>query len=151
MNTKYVITARLVDSEADFEIAKQIRHQVFVLEQGVPLEEEFDEYDLKARHILAFQNHIPVGTARWRKTKTGIKLERFAVIESARGKGIGTALVQKILDEIHANSSESEMYIYLHAQISAMNLYAKFGFQKVGEMFEECEIPHFKMERFASR
>lgn len=147
MSPKSPIEVRLIENDADFELARQIRHEVFVIEQNVPTEEEFDEYERLSRQFLAIQNGQPVGTCRWRKASDGIKLERFAVAKSARSSGVGSILVSTALSDVDAEIAEPEIFIYLHAQVTAMGLYQKFGFQKVGEMFEECNIQHYKMTK----
>ncbi len=125
----------------DMETAFEIRRKVFVEEQQVPPDEEYDEFEESSIHFLAQHNGISAGTARWRKTENGIKLERFAVLKEFRGKGVGSALVEAVL----ADLPETEGQIYLHSQEHAMPLYARFGFAPVGERFFECEMPHFKM------
>jgi len=130
----------------DLQKAYRIRHQVFVEEQNVPYAEEFDSFDKRAHHFLAIdQNHCPCGTARWRVTPNGIKLERFAVINSARGKGVGYQLLKTVIADIKKSPLTHNELIYLHAQLSALSLYEKFGFQKTGSLFKECGIDHFKM------
>ena len=81
-------------SDAIFKDVKSIRTQVFVEEQGVPETLEHDEYEALSSHFLVFDQKKAVATARWRRTKDGIKLERFAVLPNYRGKGIGKFLVQ---------------------------------------------------------
>ena len=73
-------------------------------------------------------------------------MDRFAVRKEARGKGVGQALVAAVLKDIEMHPDGKGKKRYLHAQIHAMPLYAKFGFQQVGEQFEECAILHYKME-----
>jgi predicted GNAT family N-acyltransferase len=128
------------------EIAFQIRKQVFVIEQGVNPKDEYDEFETVSTHFLAYLNGKPVGTARWRFTEKGIKLERFAVTKEMRGKGVGNSLIAAVLEDLKTNKSADGKTKYLHAQLDAIPLYAKFGFEKVGEMFEECAIRHFKMQ-----
>jgi len=126
--------------------ALAIRQKVFVLEQKVNPEEEYDEYEESSVHFLALLDGVPVGAARWRFTAYGVKLERFAVVAEARGKGVGQALVKAVLSDLGANSETVGRTIYLHSQLKAVPLYAKFGFEKSGDMFEECKIQHFKMK-----
>lgn len=128
------------------EKAFQIRKLVFVIEQGVNPIDEYDQFESNSTHFLAFFNHKSVGTARWRFTEKGIKLERFAVLPEVRGKGIGKALVKAVLEDLKTNKLANGKIRYLHAQLEAIPLYTKFGFEKVGEMFEECGILHFKMQ-----
>lgn len=136
---------KVTDKEALEEVFK-IRELVFVIEQEVDPAEEYDEFEETSTHFLARLEGKPAGTARWRFTKNGVKMERFAVLKEARGKGVGQALVAAVLEDVKSRPESEGKTKYLHAQLTAMPLYAKFGFQKVGEMFEECNIQHFKME-----
>jgi len=120
-----------------------IRKSVFVEEQQVPEEEEYDEFETTSKHFLAKMESVSVGTCRYRKTDAGFKLERFAVLKEARKSGVGSALLQRLLREIPAELAEG--YVYLHAQVQAELFYARHGFVAVGELFYECEIPHHKM------
>ncbi|MCF7825755.1 MAG: GNAT family N-acetyltransferase [Candidatus Marinimicrobia bacterium] len=129
-----------IQSENDRRASRQIREVVFIVEQQVPQEIEYDEYEESSTHILATLNGLPAGTARWRQTEHGQKLERFAVLKSARGKGVGAALVQYILEQL--NETES---VYLNSQLSAIPFYAHFGFEETGGIFYEANIPHRKM------
>lgn len=126
----------------------QIREDVFVIEQEVDPSEEYDEFEETSVHFLAKLGQEPAGTARWRFTDKGIKLERFAVIKAMRGKGVGQALVKAVLDDIAMHQESKGKKLYMHAQLDAIPLYAKFGFKKVGEIFEECNILHYKMELY---
>jgi len=130
----------------ELDSAFKIRKVVFVEEQKVNATDEYDEFEDSAVHFLAKLDETPVGTARWRFTEKGVKLERFAVLKEARGKGVGQVLVQSVLLDIAENPKANSKIKYLHAQLDAVPLYEKFGFQKVGDVFEECNILHFKME-----
>ena len=144
-----MITIQFITEPAQMQAALGIREEVFVQEQRVPAEEEYDEFENYSRHFLALIDGHPAGTARWRFTDQGIKLERFAVLSRYRGSGVGSALVKAVLDDIMATDNIRGRLLYMHAQITAMPLYAKFGFQPVGEMFEECAIQHYKMQRLS--
>ncbi|MBC7383930.1 MAG: GNAT family N-acetyltransferase [Bacteroidia bacterium] len=124
----------------DLQAAWAIRKEVFVVEQACAEDLEW-EHEEESTHFLALLNGVHAGTARYRTTDNGIKLERFAVLKNARNKGIGAALVQRLLREL---TNRSEM-IYLHAQLTAKGLYAKFGFREKGEHFWEAGIEHVKM------
>lgn len=139
-NSDMDVRINKITDAAQLEQAFEIRQTVFVVEQQVDSELEYDEYEEIATHFLASVEGKAVGTARWRKTAKGIKLERFAVLAAFRNKGIGSRLVETVL-----NSLPPEPYVYLHAQLSAISLYEKFGFQKVGPQFEEAGIQHYKM------
>ena len=129
-----------VDSELELAHVFEIRREVFVDEQDCSPELEW-EYEEESTHFLARLDELPVGAARWRKTDKGYKLERFAVAMAYRGKGVGQALVAAVLADLPNDAS----YVYLHAQVQAMGLYRKFGFEPEGPQFEEAGIQHFKI------
>ncbi len=135
-----------VKDQADLDDIFQIREKVFVVEQEVDPAEEYDQFESTAIHFKALVDGEPVGTARWRFTDKGIKLERFAVLKVHRGKGVGQALVKAVLEDIRQHPDSKGKACYLHAQVTAMGLYEKFGFQKEGDLFLECNISHYKMK-----
>lgn len=139
------LVVQKVSSPGDLEMAKKIRTEVFVIGQNVPPEEEIDQFEDVSSHFLALLNEKPAGAARWRFTEKGIKLERFAVLEEYRSLGVGSALVHAVLQDIESHPESTGKNLYLHAQLAAVRLYQKFGFVQVGEMFQECNIDHFKM------
>jgi predicted GNAT family N-acyltransferase len=139
-------TVEKITTEEGLQAAFQIRELVFVVEQEVDASEEYDEFEESSIHFLAKLDGAPVGTARWRFTANGVKMERFAVLQEARGQGVGQALVAAVLADINQHPDGKAKKKYLHAQIHAIPLYAKFGFQAVGDQFEECAIQHYKME-----
>src|SRR6201985_1581611 len=136
---KEVKVNRVNDPES-LEKVFAIRREVFVGEQNCPPELEW-EFEDESVHFLATADGEPAGPCRWRKTEKGYKLERFAVLSKFRGFGIGQELVKAVLADLPADAE----YIYLNAQIQAMPLYAKFGFEKTGPEFEEAGIRHYKM------
>ena len=141
-----MITVKEIRNKKDQTKAQEIRHEVFVIGQNVPAELEVDEYESDAIHYLAFLNNNPVGAARWRITEQGVKLERFAVLNEFRGRGIGSAMVEKILSDIKRDPEAGNKEIYLHAQMDAIPLYRKFGFVKYGHMFDEAGLMHYAMK-----
>jgi predicted GNAT family N-acyltransferase len=141
-----LITVKEIRNKKDQIKAQEIRHEVFVIGQNVPAELEVDEYESDAIHYLAFLNNNPVGAARWRITEQGVKLERFAVLNEFRGRGIGSAMVEKILSDIKRDPEAGNKEIYLHAQMDAIPLYRKFGFVKYGNMFDEAGLMHYAMK-----
>lgn len=142
---KSAIKVLKVHAPNELDLAKKIRYEVFVIGQNVPVEEEIDEFEDESFHFLALMDEQPCGAARWRYTASGVKLERFAVLDEFRGRGIGSALVKHVLQDIESNPKSTGKNLYLHAQLSALRLYSKFGFKQVGELFQECEIDHYKM------
>ena len=135
------INVQIANTSSQLDEIFDIRRKVFVIEQEVDEREEYDEFETSSTHLIAFYNGEPAGTCRVRNTEKGIKLERFAVLKAYRNKAIGAALVKSVLDRIDLNQ-----HIYLHAQIQVVDFYARFGFKKVGRMFEEANIKHYKME-----
>jgi predicted GNAT family N-acyltransferase len=121
--------------------AHEIRHEVFVIGQNCPEDMEW-EFEEESTHFLIFYNEKAVATARHRKTEKGFKLERFAVLNSERGKGFGNIVLKAILNDL----SEYKGEIYMHAQTEVIPFYEKMGFKKSGEEFEEAGIMHFKMK-----
>ena len=132
-------------AEALFTETYKIRSLVFVEEQNVPEDEEKDEYEAICRHYLATLAGEPMGTARWRKTDKGIKLERFAVMPNARKKGIGAAIANQVLQDILIEYPE-KITIYCHAQVSALAFWESQGFVAEGEVFYEANIAHYLMK-----
>ena len=135
------INVKIITPENDLKIAFAIRKKVFVEEQKVPKDIEWDEFEYIANHVLAYIQDKPVGTARWRQTQKGMKLERFAVLPEFRSCGVGKNLVYFILKELI--NSET---IYLHAQEHVVKFYEYFGFVKKESKFFEANIPHWLME-----
>jgi predicted GNAT family N-acyltransferase len=134
------IQIQLITTSDMLQQAFNIRREVFVIEQMVSETEEYDQEDIST-HFIALYDGLPVGTARYRSTPNGIKLERFAILKSFRSRGVGSAILQHMLQALSA----FEGLIYLHAQLTAMGLYSKFGFEAIGEQFEEAGIQHYKM------
>jgi predicted GNAT family N-acyltransferase len=142
------INVKKIHTNQEIQQAQQIRYNVFVIGQNVPPEEEIDKFEDESFHFLAYIDGAPCGAARWRFTEKGMKLERFAVLENYRGNGVGSALVDAVLKDIDSNPDSSGKQLYLNAQLAAMKLYSNFGFRKVGELFQECDIDHYKMVRY---
>ncbi len=117
-----------------------IRHQVFVIGQNCPEEIEW-EFEEESTHFLVFKKNKAVATARHRKTEKGYKLERFAVLDSERGKGYGHQVLKAILKDL----KEFNGMTYMHAQTDVIPFYEKMGFVKTGNEFEEAGIMHYKM------
>ena len=140
-----MIEVRRITDPVVGQVAFGIRREVFVDEQGVPPEAEYDQHETVARHFMAYAEGEPAGTARWRFTDKGVKLERFAVRKPYRGRQVGSALLEAVLDDVRQHPHYHGQPIYLHAQVSAMPLYTKFGFRTVGDLFVECDIEHYKM------
>ena len=134
------INVKYVNNDKEKDICLSIRRKVFVEEQNIPENIEMDDELVQAICVCAILDKQYVGTARYRETSSGIKLERFAVLKKYRGLGVGKALVKFILDKLGQNQD-----IYLHAQEAVVDFYLLLGFKKVNDRFYEAEIPHWKM------
>ena len=134
------IDIKIIETDNEFQSCLAIRKQVFIIGQNISEEIELDDNKIEATYVLATISKKPVGTARWRSTDDGIKLERFAVLEDYRSFGVGKLLVYFILNHL-----KHEKIIYLNAQESVIDFYAKLGFDSMGDIFFEAEIPHLKM------
>ncbi|MCJ8164680.1 GNAT family N-acetyltransferase [Pontibacter sp. E15-1] len=138
-----MITSKRIEEAQDLKAAFRIREQVFVEEQQVPREAEYDQHEDSARHYLATYEGVPCGAARWRVTDQGVKLERFAVLATYRNKNVGAEVLRNVLEDVRQEQPGSK--IYLHAQLPAVNFYKRHGFAPEGDMFTECDIQHYKM------
>lgn len=119
-----------------------VRRQVFIEEQQVPEELEWDEHDETSQHILVIDSdHQPIACGR---LKTDGQIGRMAVIRQWRNKGIGSAILGRILDQAAGIGMTS---VYLHAQTSAIPFYQKSGFTISSDIFYEAGIPHKTMIR----
>ncbi|WP_067487621.1 GNAT family N-acetyltransferase [Actinomadura hibisca] len=133
-----------VVAEADRKEALAIRLQVFVAEQGVPVELELDELDEGAEHFLARMGGAPVGTVRMVRRDGVAVLGRLAVLSEARGTGLGAALVRAVegrAREVGLGSVE------LHAQTAVRAFYERLGYVAFGVEDVEAGIPHVWMRR----
>lgn len=136
-----MITVERIESADLLAKAHAIRKTVFVVEQGCPEDIEW-EFEEESAHYIALWDGEPVGTARWRRTANGVKLERFAVLKAFRNKEVGAALLKQLV----ADTDYPGVKRYLHAQLPAKNFYQRHGFKPVGEHFWEADIEHVKME-----
>lgn len=134
------IQLRLVQWQDELPSLRAIREAVFVREQRVPVELEWDAFDADSVHVLASTSQgEAVGTARLLPDG---RIGRMAVVRARRGNGIGSAMLHCLLEHARRNDM---MEVKLHAQVSARDFYTKFGFQVVGEEFMEAGIAHVEM------
>ncbi|WP_207655806.1 GNAT family N-acetyltransferase [Vallitalea okinawensis] len=125
--------------------AFEIRKKVFVEEQNVPQELEYDEYDRQADHIIIYEGNQPVATGRLFETDDSIfMLGRIAVLREYRGKSIGDFLVRMMVRKAF---DEGAKEVQLHAQLSVKKFYEKLGFIAYGDIFDEAGIDHIHMKR----
>ncbi|MDP6339987.1 MAG: GNAT family N-acetyltransferase [Candidatus Marinimicrobia bacterium] len=134
------VYVKIVETVAEKESVLSIRRDVFIRGLNIPKHIEIDENENNANYVLATVGETPVGTARWRKTDEGIKLERFAVLDGYRSMGVGRIMTEFIINQFSGNE-----HIYLNSQDTAIGFYEKLGFESVGPMFQEAGIQHQKM------
>ncbi|MGW3337626.1 GNAT family N-acetyltransferase [Streptomyces sp. NPDC001009] len=148
-------TVRAAGDLADREACFVVRKDVFVGEQGVPQDIEYDAYDASAVHVLAVdEDGVPLGTGRLlhgeaAAAKTGGdasvgSLGRLAVTRRARGLGVGAALVRAIEDAARGLGLTA---VDLHAQTQALGFYERLGYTAYGPEFQDAGIAHRAMRR----
>ncbi|MFZ6758732.1 GNAT family N-acetyltransferase [Undibacterium sp. Ji50W] len=120
--------------------AQAIRYAVFVIEQKIPAELEWDAADAQCVHAVAYDGSgKPVGTGR---LLPDAHIGRMAVLAEARGLGIGAQILRALMEQAKARGESS---VRLNAQQSAENFYLKEGYVRDGDLFEEAGIPHVSM------
>ncbi|WP_079434958.1 GNAT family N-acetyltransferase [Zoogloea sp. LCSB751] len=141
MTVRAPTKVNLGDWAAFSEQATPIRFRVFVDEQGVPADMELDEFDDVSCHALAFVGDEPVGTGRLLPDG---HVGRMAVLAAWRGRGVGAALLQGLIDEAVRRGMGR---LVLSAQTHALGFYTRFGFVPEGEVYDEAGLPHQAMVR----
>lgn len=122
------------------ENAQRLRIEVFVIEQSVPIELEWDESDEISIHAVAYdEDGQPIATGRLLPDG---HIGRMAVRKNLRGSGIGSQVLNTLLAEAKRIGHTK---LILHAQIHAQGFYEKHGFIRAGEEFMEAGIPHMEM------
>lgn len=135
----------LCETDAQRNACYAIRRAVFIDEQNVPEEEEWDDFEDACDHFLMLDDTGSIGTARLRDYKGKAKIERVAILKEARGTGAGLALMDHLLAYIEEKNAFTE--VVLGAQISALGFYEKCGFEAYGDEFDDAGIPHRMMQR----
>ncbi|MFY0594977.1 MAG: GNAT family N-acetyltransferase [Cognatishimia sp.] len=128
----------------DIAACVDLRRAVFIDEQGIAEEDEIDDLDDVATHILATVEGNPVGTARLLISGTTGKIGRICVLQSQRGTGLGAALVRFSAEQLKDRGDLAR--IALGAQEYAIGFYEKLGFQVCGPIYDDAGIPHREME-----
>jgi predicted GNAT family N-acyltransferase len=141
MNRKDFVVKTVTWNEAQKEL-RHVREAVFVREQGVPADLEWDGKDDSARHVLAALNGEPVGTGRL-ILRDG-HLGRMAVLAPYRHQGVGSKILEGLLSVAREQKLKTA---WLSSQTSALGFYQKHGFTAFGPVFREAGLPHQKMQR----
>jgi YbgC/YbaW family acyl-CoA thioester hydrolase len=126
--------------------AKSIRTEVFIEEQKIPADMEWDEADMQCEHAVAFNRFgLPLATGRLVRHAPGVaRIGRMASIQSVRGSGVGRCVLDALMKSAKSRGDERVM---LHAQVSAKAFYDRAGFSVAGEVFDEAGIAHIEMTR----
>jgi len=136
------LLVRVADFTADFANLRQVRETVFIDEQRVPRELEFDDRDALCIHVLAFDGDAPVGTGRL-DLDYGGKVGRVAVVATHRRFGVGTA----VMNALHAAARErKQSSVWCNAQLTAVPFYERLGYVSSGPVFVEAGIDHLRMD-----
>jgi predicted GNAT family N-acyltransferase len=133
---------RVTDWAAAEDALRAVRRAVFIVEQGVPEDLEWDDFDPQSVHALAVDSRArPIGCGR---LLADGHIGRMAVLADWRGRGVGAALLLRLV-ELAREAGHARAI--LNAQISAIPFYARYGFTATGEAFEEAGILHRIMDR----
>ena len=138
----FAFTVREADWLADSGSLRAIRHEVFVVEQSVPADLEFEADDDQHLHVIAINAQgDPIGAARL--SATG-KIGRMAVLKNARRKGVGSAMLDMLIAIAKGQDLQT---VTLSSQLHAVPFYRSHGVVKSGDTFVEAGIMHVKMTR----
>jgi len=127
----------------EYDSLTMIREKVFIEEQKVTSQLEWDGMDENAMHFLVFKDEEAIGCARAVVIKNYMQLGRMAVLKEYRGQGIGSALLEKAIVTAKLNQISS---IHISAQCYAIDFYLKFGFKVMSDIYLDAEILHRDMK-----
>lgn len=135
------IHIRIADWQKDNADLRRIREAVFIAEQSVSPEQEWDAEDADAVHFLALEHEYAIGTARLLRDG---HIGRVSVLKDWRGLHVGDRLLEAVIAEAERRGLKQQM---LSAQVHATPFYERHGFRVVSEEFIEAGIPHVDMVR----
>lgn len=135
----------IIEQTDDLATCHVLRRTVFIEEQGVSEAEEVDGRDPEALHVLARVDGVPMGCARILLNGSVAKIGRVCVLKSARGSGLGAAIIKACMDV--ARSQDGVTSAKLGAQTHALPFYERLGFVAFGPIYDDAGIPHQDMER----
>ena len=132
-------TLKLTRWDKDQKLLSEIRRAVFIEEQQVPEDLEWDDDDKTCVHVLVSDNNKPIAAGR---IKMNGHIGRMAVLKDYRSKGIGSAVLEALINFSKTLKMKS---VYLHAQTTAIPFYEKHGFKTSSDEFMDAGIPHKTM------
>ena len=138
-----MITNKWITEFENAQDAVKIREEVFLNEQSVPRDAEFDEHDNVAMHVIVYDDKIPIATGRvWHDGKT-FRIGRLAVIKEFRKQGYGDLLIKLLLLKVFEYNPS---VVCIVAQEGTLGFYERYGFAKTGDVIMHAEIPHIPMK-----
>ncbi|MEM6594692.1 MAG: GNAT family N-acetyltransferase [Pseudomonadota bacterium] len=138
------MTVKRATSEDDIATCLAIRRVVFIEGQNVPEQEEVDGKDPDCLHFIFRKGEKALATARVLPKGDAAKIQRVAVLEQVRLRGIGSFLMRAILDELRTHHAFEKAI--LGSQTHAIGFYEKLGFAAHGPVYDDAGIPHRDME-----
>ena len=138
-NNLKVEIVKWIDGQAELTM---IREKVFIEEQKVTPQLEWDGLDEEAIHSLAYHDELAIGCARVIINHNAMQLGRMAVLKEHRYQGVGGALIEKAITTSKLNQLSS---ISISAQCHAIDFYKKFGFEIISDIYLDAGIPHRDM------
>jgi len=139
-----MISTKWFTGAADLGDASAVRRVVFIDEQNVSEEEEWDGTDAAAIHLVAYEGGKPVATGRILIDGDEFLLGRIAVLKEYRKQGFGDFIMRLLIRRAFELGGTRQV---IHAQLQAKGFYEKLGFVPFGEEFMEANIPHTMMAR----
>ena len=135
------LISKIANWEKDKPVIQMIRREVFINEQQVPEEMEWDEFDDSSTHFLCTLESTAIATAR---LKPDGQIGRMAVLQKCRSLGYGNTLLEFVIKTARNKKFKK---LYLHAQVNAIPFYEKQGFSVCSDIFFEANIPHREMSK----
>ena len=138
-----MITSAFIPGTEDLTEPFAVRREVFIEEQQIPEQEEFDEFETTALHLIVYVDEQTAATGRiWHDGKN-FRIGRLAVLKPFRGQKIGDLALRLLLYKAFSSGAQT---IEISAQTYIMPLYRKFGFKEYGEEYIEAGLPHMAMK-----
>lgn len=140
-----MIKTSWLSAKDDLKDPFYIREKVFVEEQNICREEEFDDLDAVAMHLIVYDGKVPMATGRvlLEENKRAV-LGRIAVLKEFRGDGIGDLVIRMLIRKAFDAGAETQS---IHAQLYCKEFYERVGFKQISDVYDEVGIPHITMER----
>ncbi len=138
-----MITSAFIPGTEDLTEPFAVRREVFIEEQQIPEQEEFDEFDTTALHLIVYVDEQTAATGRiWHDGKS-FRIGRLAVLKKFRGQKIGDLALRLLLYKAFSTGAQT---VEISAQTYIMPLYRKFGFKEYGDEYLDGGLPHMVMK-----